>query len=64
MSTPSCRLYSAKRGWAATQFSPYATGGSFCQYKNDAKKLKTITETLQMGTCMRVLSASFPMNTT
>ena len=35
---PVADFNSAKRGWSATQFSPYATGGSFCQYEMMQRK--------------------------
>ena len=40
--------------------NPYAVGGLFCQYKMMQNPSK-MTET--MGTHLRVLSESFPMNT-
>ena len=53
-------LYVHPTEWSNPMINPYATGGSFSQFKMMQKEM---TETLAYGTNLRILSESFPMNT-
>ena len=56
-------LYFSTRSEQGVSLNPYDAGGYFGQYKMMQKKLEKILKPGQMGTHLRVLSESFPMNT-